>query len=123
MAKRVQIESRVVRRSAAQGRALLERWRASGESVASFCRQAGVGEQVLRYWLGRERGAGGRIGSPSDFFVVTAPQRLPQTEALDAASETVTASRLPSAFIVVVPAASPAMLARTVRELLAETRS
>jgi hypothetical protein len=31
--------------------------------------------------------------------------------------------RLSSAFIVVVPGASPGVLARTVRELLAETRS
>ena len=124
MAKRVEVESRVVRRSAAQGRALVERWRASGESVASFCRQAGVGAQVLRYWLAREAGAGGRVGSPSDFFVVSAPQRSPQTEAGVSASEAAAAeSRMGSAFIVVVPAASPAVLARTVRELLAETRS
>ena len=117
MAKRVVEESRAARRSAAQGRELVDRWRASGESVAAFCRQAGVRAQVLHYWLDRERRAGGRRSTPSDFFVVAAPQRPPQTETVSAAP------RLSSAFIVVVPGASPAVLARTVRELLAETRS
>ena len=123
MAKRVEAESGV-RRSATQGRALVERWRASGQSVTSFCRRTGVGAHVLRYWLGRDTGAGERVGGPSDFFVVTTPQRSPGTAAAGSASDTVAAeSRMTSAFIVVVPAASPAMLARTVRELLAETRS
>jgi hypothetical protein len=72
---------------------------------------------VLHYWLGRERRASARRASPSDFVVVAAPQRPPQTEAALAEP------RLSSAFIVVVPGASPAVLARTVRELLAETRS
>ena len=122
MAKRVEAESGVVRRSATQGRALVERWRASGESVTSFCRRTGVGAHVLRYWLGRDTGAGERVGGPSDFFVVTAPQRSPGTAAVGSAREMAVAeSRL--AFIVVVPAASPAMLARTVHELLAEARS
>lgn len=117
MAKRVVEESRLARRNAAQGRALVERWRASGESVAAFCRQAGVRAQVLHYWLGRERKASARSASPSDFFVATAPQRPPQTETFMAEP------RLSSAFIVVVPGVSPAVLARTLRELLAETRS
>ena len=48
-------------------------------------------------------GAGERVGGPSDFFVVTAPQRSPGTAAVGSASETVAAeSRM--AFIVVVPA-------------------
>jgi hypothetical protein len=121
MAKRVEAGSGV-RRSATQGRALVERWRASGESVTSFCRRTGVGAHVLRYWLGRDTGAGERVGGPSDFFVVTTPQRSPGTAAVESAREMAVAeSRM--AFIVVVPAASPAMLARTVRELLAEARS
>jgi transposase-like protein len=117
MAKRVVEESRAVRRSAAQGRALVERWRASGESIAAFCRQAGVRAQVLHYWLGRERRGAGRGVNSSDFFVVTAPQRPPQTETAFAEP------RLSSAFIVVVPGASPGVIAHTVRELLAETHS
>ena len=124
MAKRVQIESAVVRRSAAQGRALVGRWRASGESVTSFCRRAGVAAHVLRYWLARETAAVEGVNGPSDFFVVTAPQRALQTEGLGTASVMVASeSRMTSAFIVVVPAASPALLARTVRELLAEAGS
>lgn len=116
MVKRVE-ESGLVRRNAAQGRALVERWRASGESMAAFCRQAGVGVQVLRYWLGRETGAGERASSPSDFIVVSTPRRSPQAETVSCES------RMASALIVVVSDASPAMLARTVRELLAEARS
>ena len=108
---------RAARRSATQGRELVERWRTSGESVAAFCRQAGVRAQVLHYWLGRERMADGRRGGPGDFFVVTAPQRSPQT------GTALAEPRLSSAFIVVVPGASAAVLARTVRELLVETRS
>ncbi|HEX9642183.1 MAG TPA: hypothetical protein VGB13_12835 [Candidatus Krumholzibacteria bacterium] len=120
MAKRVGTESGV-RRSAAQGRALVKRWRGSGESVTSFCRRAGVGAHVLRYWLGRETGSGKPVGSAGDFFVVATPQRSSDTES---ASEKAAAARtMTSAFIVVVPEASPAVLARTVRELLAETRS
>jgi transposase-like protein len=111
----------LVRRSAAEGRALVERWRSSGESVASFCRRAGVGEQVVRYWLARQTPGGERVDKPRDFYLVTAPQRSQQTEGLESAGEEVaSASRRPSAFIVVVPAASPGVLARTVRELLAE---
>jgi len=76
---------------------------------------------VLRYWLGRETGSGEPVGSASDFFVVATPQRSSDTES---ASDTAAgAVKWASAFIVVVPEASPAVLARTVRELLAETRS
>jgi hypothetical protein len=107
MAKKVQIESEVVRRSAAQGQALVARWRASGESVTSFCRRAGLGAQVLRYWLAREKVAVERVSSPSDFFVVTAPQSASPAETVGLANEAVAAgSRMTSAFIVVVPAAS-----------------
>jgi hypothetical protein len=83
-----------------------------------------LGAQVLRYWLAREKAAVERVSSPSDFFLVTAPHSASPTETVSLASETVAAgSRMTSAFIVVVPAASPAMLARTLRELLAETGS
>jgi hypothetical protein len=122
MAKRVN-ESGVVRRSGAQGRALVGRWRASGESITSFCRQAEVRANVLRYWLARETAPVERGSDASDFFVVTAPQRAPQTEGIGIASETGAERRSTSAFIVVIPAASPGMLARTVRELLGETSS
>ena len=58
MAKRIEVKSGIVRRSSAQGQALVERWRASGESVTAFFPHAGVGAQVLRCAIGsvgRER--------------------------------------------------------------------
>jgi len=47
--------------SRAEGRAVLDDWQRSGESLAAFARRRGVQEQRLRYWVARraeERGAG-----------------------------------------------------------------
>jgi hypothetical protein len=82
-----------------------------------------VRANVLRYWLARETVAVADGSGPGDFFVVTAPQRSAQSGGIGIASETGAERRSTSAFIVVIPAASPGMLARTVRELLGETSS
>jgi hypothetical protein len=52
-------------------RALLERWRRSGETAAAFCRRQGINPQKLSYWkralglagpVARRRPAGRRAG-------------------------------------------------------------
>jgi transposase-like protein len=37
----------------AEGRAMVDAWRRSGESLAAFARRRGVQEQRLRYWIDR----------------------------------------------------------------------
>ena len=107
------------RRSAAEGRALVAQYRASGESVAAFCRGTGVGQQVVRYWLQRE--AAGTDDGATGFFVVE--KQPATTEQRAAPARRNTARERASAFIIVVPEASSSLLANTVRELLAETGS
>jgi hypothetical protein len=92
--------------------------------MTSFCRRAGVGAHVLRYWLGRETLSDKRVARAGDFFVMAAPRRSSDAEGAETKPEPAeAAASTASGFIVIGPAASPAMLARTVRELLAETRS
>ena len=104
------------RRSAAEGRALVARYRSSQESIADFCRRNREKPHVLRYWLGRESEATMSDG----FFVVTTP---PEAETVPPKPEAPLLERADSALIIVLPAASSRALARTVRDLLTETRS
>ena len=107
-----------VRRSAAQGRALVERWRRSGASVSEFCRRQAVKEHVLRYWVSREtRSSKPAARARSEFFVVPAPEMSPKMASAAPSSMAMGAS---SAFIVVLPAATAELLLRTLRGLLQE---
>jgi transposase-like protein len=54
----------------AEGRAAVAAWRASGESLAGFCRRHGVSAQRIRWW--RDRG-GGRAGRRSEEEVKLLP--------------------------------------------------
>lgn len=104
-----------VRRSAAQGRALVESWRRSGASVSEFCRRQGVKEHVLRYWVSREptRSSQPAARARSEFFVVSAPE-----VASGAPSSMATGAG--GAFIVVLPEATAGLLVQTLRGLLRE---
>lgn len=42
-----------MRRNAAKGKALVRHWRASGDTVAGYCRQNRISRQVLDYWRAR----------------------------------------------------------------------
>jgi transposase-like protein len=48
-------ERSATRRSAADGRALIDQWQRSGMSVTEFCRDHAMAAHVLWYWLSRER--------------------------------------------------------------------
>jgi hypothetical protein len=112
-----------VRRSAAQGRALVEQWRRSGESVTEFCRGQAVGAQVLRYWLSRET-ARKESGATAGFYVVSAAEKEREGESVARASSSGAAGGRPgSAVIVVLPAVTSAELVRTLRGLLEEVRA
>lgn len=99
--------------SPAEGQALAARYRASGKSIREFSLAEGVREHVLRYWVGREAKPEERLGG--EFFVMEAPAEAPARAKAPARERTVG-----SAFIVVVPQASPERLACTVRELARE---
>jgi len=104
------------RRSPAQGRALVEQWQRSGESVSEFCRRESVGPHVLRYWLSRE--ANGSTGE--NFFVVEAAERRPERGSIDRPSESLGMAGASSgaAVIVVLPDATAGLVAKTVQALL-----
>jgi hypothetical protein len=80
MAKKVEAKSRWVRRRAEQGLALVAQYRASGESAAGFCRRAGVGLHVLRYWLSKRVEPNEH---PSEFFVVSPLARESQVGGME----------------------------------------
>ena len=60
--------------NSSRGFALVADWhrRDDGLSLASFCRQRGVGPWVLRYWLARAAGA----AAPGFVQVVAAPRSV-----------------------------------------------
>lgn len=111
------------RLSPAQGQALAEQWRGSGETVAAFCRrQEGVAVQTLRYWIGRSDKPGKSTKKPGDFFVVSAPATPPgeQRSAPSRPSTEQYEQQLRNAVIVVLPVATTGGLAQTVQALLRE---
>jgi transposase-like protein len=107
-----------VRRSPAEGQALVERWRQSGLSVGEYCRKHAVGEHVLRYWLDKSEGRDRASAKASDFFVVA-------TSDEDARSGQASSVAKPSdqAIVIVVPLAGDARgLEQTLRAVMREVR-
>ena len=115
MGKRKDAESRRVRLSARQGRALVEQWRRSGLSVSEYCRAHDVREHVLRYRLSRETTRSKAAAEQSEFFVVSTPTMIPAGAAAEG-------NRPGGAVIVMLPAVTPAELVQTVRGLLEGAR-
>lgn len=101
--------SRAGRLSAKQGRALVEQWRRSGQSVSEYCRAHDVREHVLRYRLSRETTRSQAAAAQSEFFVVSTPA---------AAAPANDGHRASGAVIIMLPAATPGELVQTVRGLL-----
>lgn len=113
--------SSAVRRTAADGRGLIDQWRRSGMSVTEFCRDQGVAAHVLRYWLSREKTPTKPVATASKFFVVSAPGKKPET---DVASPSLpSGSRRAGAIVVLLPALTPGELMESLRGLLEEARS
>jgi predicted dinucleotide-binding enzyme len=104
--------SRAGRLSAKQGRALVEQWRRSGQSVSEYCRAHDVREHVLRYRLSRETTRSQAAAAQSEFFVVSTPASAA------AAAPANHGNRAGGAVIVMLPAVTPAELVQTVRGLL-----
>jgi transposase-like protein len=109
------------RRSAADGRALIDQWRRSGMSVTEFCRDHAVAPHVLRYWLSREKTPTQPVATASKFFVVSAPGKKPETNA--ASTPLPSGSRRAGAIVVLLPALTPGELMESLRGLLEEARS
>ena len=116
MGKRKDAESRRVRLSARQGRALVEQWRRSGLSVSEYCRARGVREHVLRYRLSQETTPSKTVATDGEFFVVTAPTKAPAVAPANDGERA-------GAIIVMLPAVTPAELVQTVRGLLEGVRA
>jgi hypothetical protein len=110
-----------VRRSAAEGRALIDQWRRSGMSVTGFCRDQAVAAHVLRYWLSREKTTSKPVAAASKFFVVSAPGKKPETDV--AGSSPSSGSRRGGAIVVLLPALTPGELMESLRGLLEEARA
>ena len=106
-----------IRRSKDEGRRLVERWRASGVSAPTFCRQNGVAQHVLHYWARRNSGSDAQGAGPADFFVMSAE---PPAVADDVGSDSASSR----AIIIVVPLRSKAGgLAEALRAVLGEVIS
>jgi hypothetical protein len=58
--RRPEGRARGSRWSEAEAQVVLDEWRRSGESLAGFARQRGVGDQRLRYWIGQLAPSRGR---------------------------------------------------------------
>jgi hypothetical protein len=58
----------VPRWSGQEGRAALEAWRASGESLAAFAAAHGLCAERVRWW-GKQLGSAGRAGAPTPVLV------------------------------------------------------
>ena len=112
MTNRKGVEGGGVRLSATQGRALVEQWRRSGLSVAEYCRTRGVREHVLRYRLSRETTASVSAAAQDEFFVVSASTKESARAGGNRAG----------AVIVMLPAATPDELVRTLCGLLEGAR-
>jgi hypothetical protein len=125
MRKQESAGSSAVRRTAADGRGLIDQWRRSGMSVTEFCRDQGVAAHVLRYWLSREKTPIKPVATPvataSKFFVVSAPGKKPETDV--ASPSLASGSRRAGAIVVLLPALTPGELMESLRGLLEEARS
>jgi hypothetical protein len=111
----------IVRRNAADGRALIDQWRRSGLSVTEFCRDQAVAAHVLRYWLSREKTPSTPVAPASKFFVVSAPGKKPEADV--ASTLLPSGSRRGGAIVVLLPALTPGELMESLRGLLEEARS
>ncbi len=109
-----------VRRSAADGRELIDRWRRSGRSVTEFCRDEAVATHVLRYWLSREAPSN-PVATASKFFVVSAPRKKQETDV--ARPSRVSGSQRGGAILVLLPALTTGDLVEALRGLLEEARA
>ena len=121
MRKRESAGSSAVRRTAADGRALIEQWRRSGMSVTEFCREQAVAAHVLRYWLSREKASTKPVAPASKFFVVSAPEKKPETDV--ASTSPSSGSRRGGAILVLLPALTTIDLVKALRGLLEEARA
>ncbi|HVZ31596.1 MAG TPA: hypothetical protein VG963_04175 [Polyangiaceae bacterium] len=110
-----------VRRSVADGQALIDQWRRSGMSVTEFCRDQAVAAHVLRYWLSREKTTSKPVATASEFFVVAAPGKEAETDV--ASTSLPSGSRRAGAIVVLLPALTPGELMESLRGLFEEARA
>lgn len=117
------------RRSAAEGRALVEQWRQSGQTAAAYCRRPGtVAVHTLRYWIAREKPSKGLDRKEGDFFVVSTPREAAEGVPQSATDleDNVMGQRstdgytMRNAIIMVLPETDTRGLAQTVQALLRE---
>ena len=88
-------------------RDLIDRWKASGQSVAAFCAAHGVSPATFYAWRKRLAASGSRTVPPSPAFAAVRVIPDPTAEVI-----------LPSGLVVRVPAAAdPAAVARLVAAL------
>lgn len=112
------------RRSGAEGRKLVEDWRASGLTGPEYCRRTGVGLHVLRYWAKNRREKSATKIRP-DFVVVTAGQDVLEPATRKSPEQRIGPVRSSAnALMIVLPLGSKSeTLADALRAVLHEVRS